>query len=280
MSSPGRYVPDQRTLCAALDAVDLGMALVGSDHRVEYCNAAYGEYLGLAPDAVAGASIFGAGCPCESLAAYESDWDVSEMIAVSGEAPMGGVVEVIVRLVAPGADTRLVVVRKGMVRTISARRLTPEVVEDVAQFVTDLTGHPVDQGALGVAPLSILLLALADLDSLRLRYGDEVSEDALRQVAQALVLQKRKADITCRYGDGQFLVLAPDTPRYGAAILAERIRQSLTVLDLEVIDGPVPVTLLAYTAEYRPSMDGSIREAVVKASAMLSQRAARLSSSI
>mgnify|MGYP006143564123 CR=1 FL=1 len=48
------------------DAVDLGMALVGSDHRVEYCNAAYGEYLGLAPDAVTGASIFGAGCPCES----------------------------------------------------------------------------------------------------------------------------------------------------------------------------------------------------------------------
>ncbi|MGH7566011.1 MAG: GGDEF domain-containing protein [Gemmatimonadota bacterium] len=251
---------------------------MGPDHRVEYCNAAYGEFLGLAPDSVAGNSIFGAACPCESRAAYEADWDLSEMIAVSGEAPMGGVVEVIVRLVAPGSDTRLIVVRKGMVRTITARRLTPEVIEDLAQFVTELTGHPVDQGALGVAPLSVLLLALADQESLRQRYGEEASEDALRQVAQALVLQKRKADITCRYGDGQFLVLAPDTPRYGAAILAERIRQSLTTLDLEVVDGPVPVTLLAYTAEYRPSMDGSIREAVEKASAMLSQRAARLSS--
>ena len=30
--------------------------MVGSDHRVEYCNAAYGEYLRLAPDAVAGAA--------------------------------------------------------------------------------------------------------------------------------------------------------------------------------------------------------------------------------
>lgn len=273
-------MPDQRTLCAALDAVDLGMAIVGPDHRVEYCNAAYGEYLGLAPDAVTGASIFGAGCPCEALAAYETDWDVSEMIAVSGEAPMGGVVEVIVRLVTPGSDTRLVVVRKGMVRTISARRLTPNVVEDVARFVTDLTGHPVDEAALGVAPLSILLLALADLESLCRQYGDEAAEDALRQVAQALVLQKRKADITCRYGGGQFLVLAPDTPRYGAAILAERIRQSLTTLDLEAAEGPVPVTLLAYTAEYRPSMDGTIRDAVEKASSMLTQRAARLSSGV
>jgi diguanylate cyclase (GGDEF)-like protein len=271
-------VPDQRTLCAALDAVDLGMALVGPDHRVEYCNAAYGEYLGLAPDAVAGHSVFGAGCPCEALAAYEDEWDRSEMIAVSGEAPMGGVVEVIVRLVAPGSDTRLLVVRKGMVRTITARRLTPDVIEDVARFVTALTGHPVDQASLAVAPLSILLLALADLSSLRERYGEEVAEDALRQVAQALVLQKRKADITCRYSDGQFLVLAPDTPRYGASILAERIRHSLSTLDLEVVDGPVPVTLLAYTAEYRPSMDGSIREAVEKASSMLSQRSARLSS--
>lgn len=273
-------MPDQRTLCAALDAVDLGMALVGEDHRVEYCNTAYGEYLGLAPEAVAGTSIFAAGCPCESLAAYADDWDQSEMIAVSGEAPMGGVVEVIVRLVSPDSDTRLVVVRKGMVRTISARRLTQEVIEDVARFVTDLTGHPVDEGALGAAPLSILLLSLADLGSLRQRYGEEVAEDALRQVAQALVLQKRKADITCRYSDGQFLVIAPDTPRYGAAILAERIRQSLTTLDLEVVDGPVPVTLLAYTAEYRPNMDGSIREAIEKASSMLSQRAARLSSRV
>lgn len=89
MSAPGRYVPDQRTLCAALDAVDLGMALVGPDHRVQYCNAAYGEFLGLAPDSLSGTSIFGAGCPCESLAAYETDWNLSEMIAVSGEAPMG-----------------------------------------------------------------------------------------------------------------------------------------------------------------------------------------------
>jgi diguanylate cyclase (GGDEF)-like protein len=273
-------VPDQRTLCAALDAVDLGMALVGPDHRIEYCNTAYGEYLGLAPEAVAGSSIFAAGCPCEALAGYVDEWDRSEMIAVSGEAPIGGVVEVIVRLVNPGVDTRLVVVRKGMVRTISARRLSPDVVGDVARFVNELTGHPVDEGALGAAPLSILLLALADVGSLRERYGEEASEDALRQVAQALVLQKRKADITCRYGDGQFLVLAPDTPRYGAAILAERIRQSLTTLDLDVSDGPVPVALLAYTAEYRPNMDGSIREAIEKASSMLSQRAARLTSGL
>lgn len=267
-------VPDETTLCAALDVVDVGMALVGPDRRVQYSNAAYAEFVGTTPDDLVGESVFGVACPCEALQEHRERWEEAELMTVSGASPDGAVVDVVVRPVTPGSDVRLVVVRRGLVRAMTARRLPTPVVQEVQEFLTELTGHAADPSSLSAAPLSILMLGVEGIDDLRASIGDEAVEDVLREVAQSLVLQKRKADIISRYEDGQFLVIAPDTPRYGAAMLAERIRSRVESLAIEAEGEPVPVRLNTYTAEYRPQLDGSIRDAVRRASDSVAGRSA------
>lgn len=262
----GGNLPDHSTLCAALDVVDVGMALVGPDQRVQYANAAYAEFVAAAPDGIEGESIFAGACPCEALHDQRGRWDDADLITVSGQSPSGSVVDVVVRPVAPGSETRLVVVRRGLVRAMAGRRLPPSVVQELQEFLTEVTGHAADPSSLSAAPLSILMIGIEGLDDLREKLGAEGVEDLLRQVAQSLVLQKRKADIISRYGDGQFLVIAPDTARYGAAMLAERIRGRVEGIDIETDGEPLPVRLATYTAEYRPQLDGSIRDAVRRAS--------------
>lgn len=267
-------MPDEKTLCAALDLVDFGLALVGRDRRIQYANAAFSEFVAIPPSELEGSSIFGAGCPCVPLRAHEARWDQEEEISVNGESAQGVVVDVVVRPVTPGSEIRLVILRRGLVRTPGNRTLDPETVKELQEFVTDLTGHAVDPGSLSSAPLSILVLGVENLETLRDRFGERTLEEVvLRQVAQALVLQKRKPDIISRYGDGQFLVLAPDTPRYGAAMLADRIRDRVESLAFEVDSEPVPISLVSYTTEYRPQHDGPIREVVEKVSRAAGGRA-------
>lgn len=267
-------VPDESIFRATLDAVDVGVALVGPDGRIEYANPAYGEFVANPESALEGTSIFGVGCPCAALEDHALDWDESDLLVVTGRSPQGTVVDVVVCPVTPGFPTRLVVVRRGLVRAFPSKRLPAEVVRDLQDFLAELTGHAADPDSIAAAPLSILMLGVEDLPALRTRLGDDGVEEILRQVAQALVLQKRKADIISRYGDSQFLVLAPDTPRQGAAMLANRIRERVEALRFESDDESIPISLVTYAAEYRPSLDGSIREAVTRACEAVSSRRA------
>lgn len=263
-------MPDAKMLRAALDAVDVGMALVRADRSIAYANAAFADIVELSAAELEGAPLFGPACPCEALSDYAEAWETHDLITTTGSSPSGAVVDVAVRPVVPGEDTRLVIVRRGLVRSVGGKRLSDEEVADVQEFVTELTGHPADAGTLGTPPISLLLVGIEDLEALKRSGGDETVEETLRQVAQALVLQKRKADIISRYGDDQFLVIAPDTPRAGASMLAERIRGRLELLGLDVVGKPLE--LATYVAEFRPHLDGSIRSAVERASEALNGR--------
>jgi diguanylate cyclase (GGDEF)-like protein len=228
--------------------------------------------VGRAADEITGAGFFEEGRPCDEILEVESDWGVDRILTLNGEGPSGPV-DVSIRPMLPGVPERLVVVRRGIVRPMRSRRLPDDVAGELCDYVTELTGHPADPTTLTAAPLSILMLMIAEAETIRATFGEDAAEDVLRQVAQALVLQKRKADVIARYREGQFLVLAPDTPRVGAAMLAERIRRSVASLGLEADGQPLRVTVLAFAAEYRPAMDGTVREAVEKASSGLQTQA-------
>ena len=147
MSAPGRYARP----ADPLRRPGRGRSRDGSrGNPITACNTATQptESFSASRPIVVGDPIFGAGCHENRLPAYETDWNLSEMIAGSGEAPMGGVVEVIVAAGCARSDTRLVVVRKGCADDLGDVGSRRKSLEDVAQFVTDLPGI-VDHGRWG-----------------------------------------------------------------------------------------------------------------------------------
>lgn len=256
-----KTIPGEQTLRAVLDALDIGVALVGSDHRLDYCNIAYAELLGIPVIELLGTSLFGPACPSTAILSYQTSWDEEAVVALTGEGVNGGTVEIVAQPLTPGSDLRLVVVRRGLTRTVRRPLLDPAIVEDMLEFLTELTGHEPDISVLTTPPISIVMIAI---ESLGESDPEKPVEETLRMVAEALVLQKRKADIITRYTDDRFLVIAPETPRRGAVMLADRIEASVQTLE-------IPVRVRTYAAEFRPPMDGTLRDAVGRASEALSE---------
>lgn len=242
-------VVDADLLRAALDALDLGIALVGPDGRIRHCNTAYADLLAAPPELLLGSSFCGAGSPCEALAEEIAGRDAAEAIALSGEAHDGTAVDVTVRPLTADSSMRLVLVRRGYARALRGRFLPADVVADVQTFLESLTGHRPDEAALAPAPLSIVVLAIED-----------VAEETVRRVAQVLVLEKRKSDIVAHSGEGRFLVLAPNTPGTRAALLAERFIRGVAALEIR---------LHGSSSEYRPHLDGTIAEAVERTASLV-----------
>jgi diguanylate cyclase (GGDEF)-like protein len=76
-------------------------------------------------------------------------------------------------------------------------------------------------------PLALLMLDIDEFKKVNDTYGHEAGDLALQQVAAALKSSLREIDILGRLGGEEFAVLLPNTSLEGAALLAERMRQTI-----------------------------------------------------
>jgi diguanylate cyclase (GGDEF)-like protein len=94
------------------------------------------------------------------------------------------------------------------------------------------------------------VVALLDLDHFK-GYNDTLGhvagDAALRAIAVALATSVRAADIVCRYGGDEFVVVMPEQSLEGAARAAERIRRAIEDLGLHypTPSGPQVLTVSA-----------------------------------
>lgn len=146
---------------------------------------------------------------------------------------------------------------------VYSRRFFDEVIPREARRC-DRTGRP----------LSFLLVDVDDFKEVNQRLGHLIGDQVLQTIAAVLQVTLRTSDMVFRFGGDEFLVVLPETPAEGAAIVNGRLRQRISQQSdiQERIGCPLTVTVGQATYTKGQDVDSVIDQAV---RAVASLRAAR-----
>jgi diguanylate cyclase (GGDEF)-like protein len=100
-------------------------------------------------------------------------------------------------------------------------------------------------------PLCLMMMDVDNFKSYNDTYGHLVGDKVLRSIAKVLKETVRSVDLVARYGGEEFSVLLPKTGWEGAAIVADRIRQTVEELEIPVVDQMTRVTVSIGLSEFR-----------------------------
>jgi two-component system cell cycle response regulator len=106
-------------------------------------------------------------------------------------------------------------------------------------------------------PLSLLFLDIDDFKKVNDTLGHPQGDVVLKTIADYLAGAVRQADLLCRYGGEEFVVLLPQTPADQAFIMAERLREGIAHTPISLVDRHITVTLSIGVAGLTPDLDGA-----------------------
>jgi diguanylate cyclase (GGDEF)-like protein len=108
--------------------------------------------------------------------------------------------------------------------------------------------------------LSMMILDIDHFKRFNDTYGHPAGDTILASVAERVLANARKVDLTARYGGDEFVILLPDTSSEEALLLADRLHQAVSRATLTLADGKaVHLTVSIGVATY-PIHAGSIDE--------------------
>jgi two-component system cell cycle response regulator len=81
--------------------------------------------------------------------------------------------------------------------------------------------------------VGIIMMDIDHFKEINDRFGHAAGDDALRQVAAALQKNKRDYDFPGRWGGEEFLIIVPGASLAQAAVVAERVRASVEMVELQ-----------------------------------------------
>ncbi len=121
-----------------------------------------------------------------------------------------------------------------------------------------------DRAAVRGRPLSICMTDIDRFKQVNDTYGHDAGDEVLREFANRIRTTVRGADLACRFGGEEFVVVMPDTSAEMAAGVAERLRMIIESLPFPVpqADGVLKVTASMGIATLRPGADTA--EALLK----------------
>src|SRR5437879_4857007 len=76
--------------------------------------------------------------------------------------------------------------------------------------------------------LSLMILDIDHFKRINDTYGHQAGDTILTTVAERVLANARKVDLTARYGGDEFVILLPDTSAEEALLLAERLHQAVS----------------------------------------------------
>ncbi|WP_049757910.1 bacteriohemerythrin [Colwellia psychrerythraea] len=93
------------------------------------------------------------------------------------------------------------------------------------------------------SPLSIMLLDIDHFKSVNDRYGHGVGDEVLVMFYQTCVEAVRSSDVVARIGGEEFVIIMPNTQLVNAQKFAERLRQKIAKLELNIANNQISVTV-------------------------------------
>jgi len=115
-------------------------------------------------------------------------------------------------------------------------------------------------------PLSLLVVDIDRFKQANDEYGHLVGDEVLVEVVRRLVDSTRtNIDVVARFGGEEFVAVLPETPREGARVVAEKVRQAISLrpIKAEGVQGGLHVTVSVGVASYPE--DGSSADALMRA---------------
>jgi diguanylate cyclase (GGDEF)-like protein len=113
-------------------------------------------------------------------------------------------------------------------------------------------------------PATVMMMDSDNLKTVNDTYGHEAGNRLLRQLTRLAQAELRYTDVLARYGGDEFIILLPETPAKGALEVAERIRDAVTSMPLE-IDGKHVANSVSIGVASHPQDGNSLDSLVARA---------------
>ena len=110
-------------------------------------------------------------------------------------------------------------------------------------------------------PATVMMIDSDNLKAVNDNHGHEAGNRLLRQLTRLAQAELRYTDVLARYGGDEFIVLLPETPSKGALEVAERIRDAVASMALELDGKRVANSVSIGIASY--PQDGNSLDALV-----------------
>ena len=102
-------------------------------------------------------------------------------------------------------------------------------------------------------PLSVAMLDLDHFKDINDQYGHAIGDDVLIKMGQIFMSLMREADLVCRYGGEEFVILMPNTQLSDAQLISERIRIAVKSAQFKTDKGTINLTISIGIAELQLS---------------------------
>ena len=113
-------------------------------------------------------------------------------------------------------------------------------------------------------PIGFLMIDVDNFKQMNDRFGHQMGDRVLQEVANLLVAQVRESDIVVRYGGDEFLVMLIETDGQADAVKA-RIQEAVKERNETGESFPFPITLSIGTAHWDPEKRESIEQVLARA---------------
>ncbi len=119
------------------------------------------------------------------------------------------------------------------------------------RFLETHLSSALDHAAHMGRPLSLMILDVDHFKAVNDTYGHDAGDEVLKGLAQRVRRVVRSADLVCRLGGEEFVIVMPDTPLAVAAKIAERVRAAVQSAPFQIDVGglAIPVTTSIGIAE-------------------------------